>query len=342
MDKNEFSERLFKLRRDKGLSQKDLGDLLGVSNKAISKWENGEAMPKTETMLKLAELLGIDGNELLGIYSAPEPDESFTKELDRLKSENLALQEKIDAQAKNKKRWLVTAFITFAVALSVIALCFCISQIKSNKKYDFADAGKTGTKIIFNGTEYLPCSENGNALLGFNRDSFYADSEKNAKFIASDGSETGISVEGSTEYKIVRLKTKQGDFYYIDKEFSLAVTPSNLGYISVSYGSIANNGNYIATGFMKNYASTVKEENTQIKIFCDYYNNLNSPADKKITELYLGRNGKTVTVSFKGGFLPALKVGEFFESDSKELYFYNYADGKAYPAGEELNTFVSR
>ena len=84
MDKNEFSERLLKLRREKGLSQKELGDLLDVSNKAISKWENGEAMPKTETMLKLAELLGIYGNELLGIYSAPEPDESFTKELDRL------------------------------------------------------------------------------------------------------------------------------------------------------------------------------------------------------------------------------------------------------------------
>ena len=57
MDKNEFSERLLKLRREKGLSQKELGDLLGVSNKAISKWENGESMPKTETMLKLAELL---------------------------------------------------------------------------------------------------------------------------------------------------------------------------------------------------------------------------------------------------------------------------------------------
>jgi transcriptional regulator with XRE-family HTH domain len=342
MDKNEFSERLLKLRREKGLFQKDLGDLLGVSNKAISKWENGEAMPKTETMLKLAELLGIDGNELLGIYSAPEPDESFTKELDRLKSENLALQEKIDAQAKNKKRWLVTVFIIFAVALSVIALAFCISHIKGNEKYDLADAGRTDTKIVFNSSEYLPCGENENRLLSFNKDSFYAGSEKSAKYIACDGSETGVTVEGSAEYKIVRLRTKQGDFYYIDKELSVAVTPSAISSAMLNYGSISNNGNYIATGFIKSYSSTVKDESAQIKLFCDYYNNLNTPADKKISEIYLGNNGKVVTLNYKGNFLPALKVGEFFENNNKELYFYNYADGMAYPAGEELNTFVSR
>lgn len=41
MDNYEFSRRIVELRRQKGLSQKQLGEMLGVSNKAVSKWENG-------------------------------------------------------------------------------------------------------------------------------------------------------------------------------------------------------------------------------------------------------------------------------------------------------------
>ena len=67
MDNFEFANRIVELRKQKGLSQKELGDMLGVSNKAVSKWENGESMPKLSTMLKLAEIMGIDGNELIGL-----------------------------------------------------------------------------------------------------------------------------------------------------------------------------------------------------------------------------------------------------------------------------------
>lgn len=41
MDNYEFAQRIVELRRQKGLSQKQLGEMLGVSNKAVSKWENG-------------------------------------------------------------------------------------------------------------------------------------------------------------------------------------------------------------------------------------------------------------------------------------------------------------
>lgn len=67
MDNFEFANRIVELRKQKGLSQKELGDMLGVSNKAVSKWENGESMPKLSTMLKLAEIMGIDGNEIIGL-----------------------------------------------------------------------------------------------------------------------------------------------------------------------------------------------------------------------------------------------------------------------------------
>ncbi|MBQ8753130.1 MAG: helix-turn-helix transcriptional regulator, partial [Clostridia bacterium] len=47
MNDYDFGERLYRLRREKGLTQAELGALLGVSSKAVSKWENGVAYPRT-------------------------------------------------------------------------------------------------------------------------------------------------------------------------------------------------------------------------------------------------------------------------------------------------------
>lgn len=54
-----------KLREEKGLSQSELGSKLGVSNKAVSRWENGRGYPDTSILLKLAEALEITVDELL-------------------------------------------------------------------------------------------------------------------------------------------------------------------------------------------------------------------------------------------------------------------------------------
>lgn len=61
----DLGNRIYELRRAKQLSQKDLGNLVGVSNKAVSKWENGTAIPKTDTLVKLANVLGVSPQELL-------------------------------------------------------------------------------------------------------------------------------------------------------------------------------------------------------------------------------------------------------------------------------------
>jgi len=52
-------------RRKRGLSQAQLADMVGLSAKAVSKWENGYAKPTTGTLRKLAEIFGVDVSELL-------------------------------------------------------------------------------------------------------------------------------------------------------------------------------------------------------------------------------------------------------------------------------------
>jgi len=65
MYKRMLGETIYRLRKEKGLSQAELGKLVGVSNKAVSKWETYEANPDITLLPLLAQVLGVTANELL-------------------------------------------------------------------------------------------------------------------------------------------------------------------------------------------------------------------------------------------------------------------------------------
>jgi L-serine dehydratase len=55
----EFAEKIRFLRKKNKLSQAELGKMVGVSNRAVSKWENGESFPSTDTLLSVATAFGV-------------------------------------------------------------------------------------------------------------------------------------------------------------------------------------------------------------------------------------------------------------------------------------------
>ena len=61
----EFGNRLYQLRRQAGLSQAELGEKVGLTNKAVSKWENGQAKPGLDVVHKLADVLSVSVDDLL-------------------------------------------------------------------------------------------------------------------------------------------------------------------------------------------------------------------------------------------------------------------------------------
>ncbi len=69
----EIASRLQKLRREKGYSQEELADKLGVSRQAVSKWERAESSPDTDNLIVLAKLYGRSLDELL--LNSSEDDE---------------------------------------------------------------------------------------------------------------------------------------------------------------------------------------------------------------------------------------------------------------------------
>ena len=61
----ELKDRIAAVRKVAGLTQEQLGELLGVTRQAVSKWERGTADPSTSNLLALAKLFGVSAEELL-------------------------------------------------------------------------------------------------------------------------------------------------------------------------------------------------------------------------------------------------------------------------------------
>lgn len=59
------SEKLLSLRKEHGFSQEYLAGELGISRQAISKWERGETLPNTESLMALSVIYGVSVDELL-------------------------------------------------------------------------------------------------------------------------------------------------------------------------------------------------------------------------------------------------------------------------------------
>ena len=65
MDQKQTGKFIAEMRRERGLTQKELADRLRISDKTVSKWECGGGFPEVSLILPLCDELGVTANELL-------------------------------------------------------------------------------------------------------------------------------------------------------------------------------------------------------------------------------------------------------------------------------------
>lgn len=65
MDNSKLSDRLVAYRKNKGLTQKELADLVNYSDKVISKWERGESIPNLDALIELSKVYNVLLDELV-------------------------------------------------------------------------------------------------------------------------------------------------------------------------------------------------------------------------------------------------------------------------------------
>lgn len=67
MEKNTFAQNLKKIRKEKNLKQNEVAKIIGVSNSTYCQYENGQREPDVLKIIKIANILEVSGDVLLGI-----------------------------------------------------------------------------------------------------------------------------------------------------------------------------------------------------------------------------------------------------------------------------------
>ena len=106
MDLTQIGKFIAELRKEQQLTQEQLGDKLGVTNKTVSRWENGNYLPPADILLAMSQLFAVTVNELLSgkRLSTEEYKEAAETNLTQtLKASSFSLKEKA---AFYKKKWI--------------------------------------------------------------------------------------------------------------------------------------------------------------------------------------------------------------------------------------------
>ena len=111
-----FSERLKRYRKERNLTQQQLADALGVSNKSVSRWESGGGYPDVPLLVPLARALGVTADDLL---DAEKPVRALTR------ADWQGLLSFAFALGGGLLFYLLATFAPLLVCYAVYLACFC-------------------------------------------------------------------------------------------------------------------------------------------------------------------------------------------------------------------------
>ena len=106
MDLINIGKFIAELRKEKGLTQEQLGKKIGVTNKTVSRWETGVYLPPADALLALGELFNVSVNEILSGKRLNDTEYKAVAEENLaqiIKASSFLLKDKIEFF---KKKWL--------------------------------------------------------------------------------------------------------------------------------------------------------------------------------------------------------------------------------------------
>ena len=123
MDQEKIGKFISSCRKEAGLTQAALADKLGITDRAVSKWETGKSLPDASIMIELCNLLGITVNELL-------TGEHITMDDYKNKAEEnlLEMTQKVEKRDKLLLRlelWMIGSVIPLFVGMSLFGSYLC-------------------------------------------------------------------------------------------------------------------------------------------------------------------------------------------------------------------------
>ena len=125
MDQEKIGKFISSCRKEAGLTQAALADKLGITDRAVSKWETGKSLPDASIMIELCSLLGITVNELL-------TGEHITMDDYKTKAEENLIEMRKKVEQRDKllltvEKIMIAVAIPFYAAMIIIGAYVCKS-----------------------------------------------------------------------------------------------------------------------------------------------------------------------------------------------------------------------
>ena len=218
MKNNKIGLFIQELRKKKGLTQKELGDILYVTDKAVSKWERGLSLPDITILSKLADILEVTVEDLLNGEITKNKDIDINK-----KVEEIIYQIKERTKQKQKKIIIIISIILFLLIYIIFKNLFLgYTTKKINYSY------QTNNNLEFNiGVPKL-------SFMMKNRD--YSYSYKNLR------NHTVIEKELKDYLKTLDYLTCNDTIYYYNDKDNYSIIDYNVKnnylYTTISYSII--------------------------------------------------------------------------------------------------------
>ena len=139
MDK--IGNKIYELRKQRGLSQEELAYKLGVARQTISKWELGDATPDFKNLMAICEYFGI---ELEYILSNDENDNSAITKVDSQQETEVLPKQKLT----NKKRIFLIILLSCSAFISFVLLCSIVILSVNVENVTIIIAGMTAYDLL--------------------------------------------------------------------------------------------------------------------------------------------------------------------------------------------------
>ena len=141
MDQLKIGKFIARCRKQKNLTQMQLSEKLGITDRAISKWETGKAMPDSSIMLQLCAILGISVNDLLS--GEVIQMENYNKEMEN------KLLEMVKEKEEKDKQLLTLEWVIGILSCLVLFIPIMIGSL--------APIEQEWVRIIIVFSGFLPC-----------------------------------------------------------------------------------------------------------------------------------------------------------------------------------------
>ncbi|MCR5825962.1 MAG: helix-turn-helix domain-containing protein [Oscillospiraceae bacterium] len=139
-----LKEKLTQLRKEKGWSQLELAERLNVSRQAVSRWENGLAIPSTDKLKQLSTLYGVSLDSLLSDSEEMKPPEKPEITATEAESDENAAIHIIRVKSRTRLKWVI-AIACLAVLIVVVLLSMSHKDKGDNTYIMMSDIEPTET-----------------------------------------------------------------------------------------------------------------------------------------------------------------------------------------------------